>query len=204
MTTLKVKFKEYFQNTYANFNIEDVYHAVTQEPGSDMVVVQHGNGHTVKVRAINLYIQEPIMNNESTFKVQMIQDFHTRSHIFKKGEQYEASPLPGESFKYYVKHGEGKYSAIGAESLFKVSLKLTEKTVGELLDEVKLTKDCEDCWGYIAQETGVKRQVVKQFFFEFILGDVIIVEIARKCKLRAVSIQRMLLCWDQWVGVEDY
>ena len=66
----------------------------------------------------------------------------------------------------------------------------------------KLEADGLDCFGYIAQETSIERQVIKRFIHEYIRGDTL-TEVAREFKLPIHSIAHIFLCWDQWIGLAD-
>ena len=67
----------------------------------------------------------------------------------------------------------------------------------------KYTRDTEDAWSYIAQETGVQRHIVKAFLFAFILGNQNLLELARDHKLSAQNMRYLISTFDQWSGAQE-
>ena len=71
-------------------------------------------------------------------KVQMIRDVHFMDCIYKRGEVYEASKAPGNSFHYMVKHSGSKVNSIGINYLFRVNPKLEDNLREPIKDTISV------------------------------------------------------------------
>ena len=66
----------------------------------------------------------------------------------------------------------------------------------------KLSVSTDDGWSYIAQETGVDRQVVKIFLLDMIMGHSTILDMARRFKLSSVQMSHINVTFNEWAGVD--
>lgn len=141
-----------------------------------------------------------------TVIVEMTRTVITDDATFGWNNRYKAISVPHND-SYLVEHFNGAKIIVESDAVIEVLKEgAVEASVSKVVAEsVKpvLTKNSEDCWGYIAQETGLERHVAKQFLYKFWQGDQTILEIARELKLSAFNIQYILLCFDQWSGAAD-
>ena len=127
----------------------------------------------------------------SAFTVMFHNNYHTQTHIFKEGEEYTASYLPGDPNKFYVRHSDYKYSAV-----FRNLVRVVED-VG-VIEPIA----SDDVYSYIADKSGVDRQIVKVFLFKFLSGEFSLPELSREYKLELFKISHIIYGWDEWVLYE--